>query len=100
MEWDNVRGEKLPAPVAPPMLHLLETCWRLKAPSGRVVSCGIYRTEGPGVEVSAGFSDEDLLRSQRTAEIGSARETAEEWRQAVIAKGGFTNLPPGRPKHQ
>jgi hypothetical protein len=41
----------------------------------------------------AGFSDEDLLRSQRTAEIGSARELAQEWRQAVLAKGGFVDLP-------
>jgi hypothetical protein len=37
--------------------------------------------------VRARFSDEDLLKSQRTAEIGTAREIAEEWKQAVIAKG-------------
>jgi hypothetical protein len=59
------------------------------------VSCGLYRTDGPGLEVRAGFSDEDLLRSQRTAEIGIARAIAEEWRQAVLAKGGFTEVAAG-----
>ena len=44
-------------------------------------------TTHPGLEVRAGFSEEDLLKSQRSAEIGSARELAEEWRRAVIAKG-------------
>jgi hypothetical protein len=39
--------------------------------------------------VRAGYTDEDLRRSQRTAEIESAREIAEAWRQAVIAKGWF-----------
>jgi hypothetical protein len=78
--------------IEPPLLHLLETSWRLKAPSGGVVSCGIYRTEGPGLELRAGFSEDDLLRSQRTAEIGSARELAAEWKAAVVAKGGFVDL--------
>ena len=62
--------------------------------STRILSCGIYRTAAPGLEVRAGYSEDDLLRSQRTAEIGSARQIGEAWRQAVIAKGGFTEHPP------
>jgi hypothetical protein len=89
MDWGNIRNTT-PPPKPEPLLHLLETCWRMRAPSGRVITCGIYRTEGPGLEVRAGFSEDDLLRSQRTAEIGSARELADEWRRAVLAKGGFT----------
>jgi hypothetical protein len=65
-------------PPSPPRLELLETCWQMRTPSGRVISCGIYLTEGPGLEVRAGFSEDDLLRSQRTAEIGTAREIAAE----------------------
>jgi hypothetical protein len=42
--------------------------------------------------VRAGYSEDDLLRSQRTADIASAREIAKAWRQAVIDKGGFTEL--------
>jgi hypothetical protein len=37
------------------MLELLETCWRMKAPSGRVLFCGIYRTDAPGLEVPGGI---------------------------------------------
>jgi hypothetical protein len=92
MDWANIRNTT-PRPKAEPPLHLLETCWRMRAPSGRVVSCGIYRTEGPGLELRAGYGDDDLRRSQRTAEIDSAREIAAEWRSAVIAKGGFMELP-------
>jgi hypothetical protein len=89
MDWDNIRNTESRR-ASEPLLHRLETCWRLRAPSGRVITCGIYRTEGPGLEVRAGFSDDDLLRSQRTAEIGSARDLADEWRRAVLTKSGFT----------
>jgi hypothetical protein len=69
------------------VLDLLEMCWRVARPSGSVICGGIYRTEAPGAEVRAALSEEDLVRSQRTAEIGSARELAEDWRQAALAKG-------------
>ena len=91
MDWDNVRGEKPRQRLALPALDLLETSWRVKAPSGGLITCGVYRTDAPGLEVRAGFSGDDLLRSQRTLEIGSAREVAEQWRQAVLAKG-FTEV--------
>jgi hypothetical protein len=78
-------------PAAEPRLELLETCWQLRTPRGRILYCGIYQTDTPGFEVRAGFSEEDLIRSQRTAEIGSARESASAWRKAVIGKGGFTD---------
>ena len=92
MDWDNVRGEK-PRPPTPPLLALLEHCWRLKAPRGRVVECGICRTEAPGLAVRAGMGSDDLLRSQRVPEIGTARDVADEWRQLALAKGTFTELP-------
>src|SRR5687767_2439611 len=34
----------------------------------------------------------DPLRSQRVAEIGTAREFSEDWRQKALAKGTFTEL--------
>jgi len=61
--------------------------------ASRILSCGIYRTGAPGLEVRAAYSDEDLLRSQRAAEIGSGREIAETWWRAVVAKGGFEDMP-------
>jgi hypothetical protein len=48
----------------------------------------LYRIE-TGLEFRCGFGEDDLLRSQTASEIGTARNIAEQWRQAVIAKGGF-----------
>lgn len=79
-------------PPRPPRLELLEPCWRFRGPTRRVVSCGIYTTD-VGLEVRAGYSAEDLLRSERAHDLGAARQVAETWRQAVIAKGGFEPLP-------
>lgn len=90
MDWEAIRGGARRETV--PRLHLIEVCWRMRGRAGRVVTCGIYRIDGPGLEVRAGFSDDDLLRSQRAAEIGSARELAEAWRQAVLLKGGFVEV--------
>src|SRR5687768_7319430 len=87
MDWDSLRGEKS-RPKEPAPLDLIEMSWRVRTPSGRVLTCGIYRNAAPGLEVRAGFSEDDLVRSQRTAEISSARELAAEWRLAVLAKGG------------
>jgi len=60
----------------------------MTGPSGKVLECGIYRVV-TGLEVRCGYSPDDLLRSQVAPEIATAREVAEQWRQAVFAKGGF-----------
>ena len=70
---------------------LLEASWRMKGPSGRVLECGIHRHVA-GVEVRCGYGEDDLLRSQTAPEIGTARDIAEQWRQAVLAKGGFEHI--------
>jgi hypothetical protein len=75
-----------------PRLELLEMCWRFVGPSRKVFECGVYRTD-ISLEVRAGYGPEDLVRSERAVEIGSARLIAAEWRNAVLAKGGFTELP-------
>ena len=92
MDWNKVRSS--PGRTHKPRLELVELRWRMRSrqKATRILSCGIYRDNAPGVEVRCGYSEEHLLRSQRTAEIGSAREIAEAWRQAVIAKGGFVEL--------
>ena len=80
-----------PRPPREPQLRIGETCWRMKGPSGRMLECGIYRV-ATGLEVRCGYGPDDLLRSQMAPDIGTARETAEQWRQAVLAKGGFEEL--------
>ena len=87
MDWDNVRGEK-PRPPAPlPTLQLIEECWRVVGVTGRRIPCGVYRVEGPGLEVRAGYSAEDFQRTERIADLEAARRLAEAWRQAALAKG-------------
>jgi hypothetical protein len=88
MDWNRgTHDAAVPTTPEPSSSALIETVWRLRAPSGRVLTCGIYRDAAPGLDVRCGFSDEDLVRSQRAAEIGRARELADEWRRAAIAKG-------------
>ena len=78
-----------------PRLVRLEVCWRLvEPPSQKVIECGIYRTDA-GLEVRCGYGDENLLRSQFAHEIGAAREIAEAWKDAVLAKGSFTDVATG-----
>lgn len=72
-------------------LTLVETSWRMTGPSGRVLDCGVYRIAS-GLEVRCGYGPDDLLRSQYAVEIGTARDIAEQWRRAVIAKGGFDEV--------
>jgi hypothetical protein len=76
-----------------PRLELSETCWRFIGPSRKVFECGIYRTD-VGLEVRAGYGFDDLVRSDRAVEIGSARVIAAEWRDAVLAKGGLLKSRP------
>jgi hypothetical protein len=84
----------VPRPPGPePRLELLEVRGQMRGLSGRVLSCGIYRTD-LGLEAHCGY-DEDLFRSEYAAEIGTAREVAEQCRQAVLAKGGLTELAEG-----
>lgn len=84
--WEE-RMTRRPEPT--PRLHLLETCWRFIAPSGRTLACGIYAIGAPGLEVRVGYGDEDLLYSKIEPEIASARELAAALRATVIDKGGF-----------
>ena len=75
-----------------PRIELLEDCWVLATPTGKRIHCGIYRVAGPGVELRCGFSEDDVLRTQRVSDVDSARQVAEQWRLAVVAKG-FKDAP-------
>jgi hypothetical protein len=81
-----------PAPPQEPKLELIETCWRLRAPSRRILECAIYRTQ-TGPEVRAGYEPDDLLHSKLMIGLETARAYAAELRDAVRVKGGFEELP-------
>lgn len=92
IDWGNVRNTGGPRVVVPPAPRLVESCWRLRF-GKRLVACGIYEDGAPGVEVRAGFSEDDLQRTQRVTEISAARELAAAWRAEVVAKGGIDDGP-------
>jgi hypothetical protein len=93
MDWERIYREHKDKKNTP-RLEMIEMCWRMRSlqKSTRILECGIYRTDAPGVEVRAGYGIDGLLQSQRTADMDSKRKIAEAWRQAVIAKGGFTEI--------
>jgi len=68
-----------------PELTLLETCWQMKSPSGRVLTCGVFRTVA-GLEVRCGYGH-DLIRSQYVSEVGAGRTLATNWKTAALQKG-------------
>jgi hypothetical protein len=70
----------------------LEECWRLVGPSRNPIVCGIYADGGPGVELRVGYSGDDLVRTQRVSDADLARNIAERWKLAALAKG-FAELP-------
>jgi hypothetical protein len=65
-----------------------------------MLECGIYVLKGgiyavaTGVKVRVAFSGDDVLRTQLTFELSTARELAAAWRQALLARGVFSELPP------
>jgi hypothetical protein len=82
MDWSTGTHDHQPPPRRePPAPTLLETCWSLTAPSGtRVLTCGIYQDTAPGVELRCGFSIDDVLWSERSADVETARAKAIELR--------------------
>ncbi len=87
--WDE---RMTPRPNREPRLDLIEVCWRVVGPSTKIIECGIYRTDA-GLEVRCGYSVEHLLRSEFATGIDIARDIASAWKDAVIEKGSFTELP-------
>ena len=92
MDWAT--HDHRPERREPATPRLIEMCWRLQSPRGRrrILECAIYRTAGPGVEVRAGFSIDDVLRTQRAADGPAARAIADDWKAAALAKSDFIEV--------
>lgn len=90
MDW--AASDYVPPPRTTPKPQLVETCWRMKGPSGRLLECGIYRDVAPGFDVRCGYGDE-LMQSKRAGSMELAHAIADIWREAVLAKGGFMVVP-------
>jgi hypothetical protein len=90
MSYGTWEDRMTPRPKPEPRLDLIDVCWRAFSPTGKVIECGIYRTDA-GLEVRCGYGVE-LMRSQYALALGPAREIAESWKRAAIDKG-FTEVP-------
>jgi hypothetical protein len=56
MDWEKVYREHKEEKNAP-RLDLVEMCWRMRSlqKAKRILQCGIYRTDAPGLEVRCGW---------------------------------------------
>ena len=73
-----------------PPITLLETCWKLRSPRGRVLTCGVFRTIA-GLEVRCSYAQDDLIRSQYAPAIETARAIAMGGRPPQNAKALHRN---------
>jgi hypothetical protein len=68
----------------------VETAWRMRSPTGRILECGIYRTDA-GFEARMGYG-EQLCWRRRTR----VTSTALDWQQSdsgIRSVEGFSPLP-------
>jgi hypothetical protein len=67
------------------------TFWRMRAPTGRLLTCGLYQT-ADGLELRAGFEGDDPMWSEVVASEEMGLQLAAAWKDVVISKGGFVDL--------
>lgn len=91
MDWAT--SGHTPGRTDPAAPDLVELVWRVRGPSGKVLTCGIYRTTAPGLEVRVGYSLDDILKTVLAPDVDVARAHAAEWRRLVLAKGSLEELP-------
>jgi hypothetical protein len=87
--WDE-RMTRVEPPA--PQLELVEACWQLHSPAtNRLVTCAVYQTD-VGLELRAGFSEDDVLRTERIMSRQEGTSLAGQWKAAAIRKG-WTEAP-------
>jgi hypothetical protein len=78
----------------PPAPTLIESCWRvLLAPSGLIVTCGLYRDSLHRLEVRVGYSELELLESRVVTDADEGRRMAAAWLDALRKKNACTDAP-------
>jgi hypothetical protein len=95
MDWAS-HDHRARARIAPGSPTLVHTYWRVVGPSQKAITCALYRTPAGHWEVRAGYSVDDVIRSQivRTREAGE--DVAAIWKMASLEKG-FTDVDAGPP---
>jgi hypothetical protein len=95
MDWMTGTHDHRPAPRAePPGPTLLEAAWQATSPSGKVLTCALYRGVEGCVEVRAEYPNHDLIRSELARDVVTARQTAAGWKDAAMAKASPSSSGP------
>ena len=79
-----------PPELVQPRIELAQTFWRMAAPSGRHITCALYRT-AEGLELRAGEGEGDHLLWNRVQTPHAAEVIAAMWKTAAAAQG-FSDL--------
>ena len=73
--------------------HQVDLCWRMRAPTGHLLTCGLYRT-ADGLELRAGYPGDDPMWAEAVLSEEAAVIIAAAWKEVVTSKGGFVDLDP------
>ncbi len=73
---------------AAPQLDLRMVYWRMTSPSGKTLTCALYRTAA-GLEVRCDYGGDDLIRSQFARDLETAGDLAATWKTAALTRAGF-----------
>ena len=67
------------------------TFWRMRASTGRLLTCGLYET-ADGLELRAGFVGDDPMWTEPVPSEDFGVALAASWKAIVVGKGGFVDL--------
>ena len=67
--------------------------WRMQAPTGRLLTCGLYRTSD-GLELRAGYTGDEPLWAEAVPSEEVGLVLAAAWKEVIVGKGGFVDLDP------
>ena len=90
MDWSKVNVPAATRPISPAP-QLIDLCSRMRGPSLKILSIGVYRNGGI-LEVRACYGDDDLVRSVRVQSIGDGHAKCDEWRRALLAQGSWREM--------
>jgi hypothetical protein len=82
----SVRRDPVPADA----VHVF---WRMLAPTGRLLTCGLHQTD-EGLELRAGYAGDDPMWSEEVSSEEVGVVLAAAWKEVVVGKGGFVDLDP------
>jgi len=76
----------------PPLPDRVALLWQLRAPGGKILSCGLYKSRPRFLEVRCGYGGNELIRSQTVTSHDAGEAVAAAWKLEALNKR-FVDLP-------